>query len=105
MKHGRVVQRDHSMFTTAALSSTGGAPAAVTDGGGATHVRRASIRLLLGRAFVISPDGCVQIRPIWRLFGRRTRPHMPMTAWLLGDPAGYLTPGGTRHAGVIGPYC
>jgi hypothetical protein len=26
--------------------------------------------------FVISPDGCVQIRPIWRLFGRRTRPHM-----------------------------
>ena len=20
--------------------------------------------------FVISPDGCVQIRPIWRLFGR-----------------------------------
>jgi len=26
--------------------------------------------------FGISPDGCVQIRPIWRLFGRRTRPHM-----------------------------
>jgi len=25
---------------------------------------------------VISPDGCVQIRPIWRLFGRRTRPLM-----------------------------
>jgi len=31
---------------------------------------------LLGRAIVISPDGCVQIRPIWRLFGRRTRPLM-----------------------------
>lgn len=26
--------------------------------------------------FVISRDGCVQIRPIWRLFGRRTRPLM-----------------------------
>jgi hypothetical protein len=26
--------------------------------------------------FVISPDGCVQTRPIWRLFGRRTRPLM-----------------------------
>jgi hypothetical protein len=30
----------------------------------------------VGRAIVISPDGCVQIRPIWRLFGRRTRPLM-----------------------------
>jgi hypothetical protein len=27
---------------------------------------------------VISPDGCVQITPIWRLLGRRTRQHMPM---------------------------
>jgi hypothetical protein len=26
--------------------------------------------------FVISPDGCVQIRSVWCLFGRRTRPHM-----------------------------
>jgi hypothetical protein len=25
---------------------------------------------------VISPDGCAQIRPIWRLFGGRTRTHM-----------------------------
>jgi hypothetical protein len=28
---------------------------------------------------VISPDGCVQIRPVWRLFGRRTRPRMPVS--------------------------
>jgi hypothetical protein len=26
--------------------------------------------------FVIWPDSCVQVRSIWRLFGRRTRPHM-----------------------------
>ena len=34
---------------------------------------------LLGRGIVVSLDGCVQIRLIWRLFGRRTRPHMPMS--------------------------
>jgi hypothetical protein len=37
--------------------------------------RRAVLRPRLAAPFVISPDGCAQIRPIWRLFGRRTRPH------------------------------
>ena len=37
MKLDRVVQRDHSVFTMAVLSGTGGAPAAVTDGSGAAH--------------------------------------------------------------------
>jgi hypothetical protein len=33
-----------------------------------------------GRAtpFSISPDGGVQIRPIWRPFGPPAQPHMPM---------------------------
>ena len=49
MRLDRVVQRDHSVFTMAALSGSGGAPAAVTDGGGATDTRRASTRRISAR--------------------------------------------------------
>jgi hypothetical protein len=43
------VQRDHSVFTMAALSGAGGVPAAVTDGGGAADARRASTRRYVWR--------------------------------------------------------
>ena len=42
-----------------------------------TTVERANRRSARHAPFVISPDGCVQIRPIWHLFGRRIRPRMP----------------------------
>jgi hypothetical protein len=32
----------------------------------------------------ISPDGCVPIGPIWRLFGRRTRPNVPKVVRIPG---------------------
>ena len=49
--------------------------------------------------FVISPDDCVQIRPIWRLFGRRARPHMPVHR-TVGVQLGRTTPKGRSDAGT-----
>jgi hypothetical protein len=49
--------------------------------------------------FVISPDGCAQIRLIWRLFGRRTRPHMPMSGPAHRDGPGCCFPGRSVDCG------
>src|SRR5487761_390259 len=38
--------------------------------------------VLSGRPLPAGHDGCVQIRPIWRLFGRRARPRVPKRARL-----------------------
>jgi hypothetical protein len=61
MRLDRVMPRDHSVPTKAPLSGAGGAPAAVTDGGGATNAHCTRIRLRDLRGY--ESCGAHQMRP------------------------------------------
>jgi hypothetical protein len=71
----------------------------ITERDAPTRAKRERSARCSAAPFVISPDGYAQIRLIWRLFGRRTRPHMPMSVPAQRDGPGCRFPGRSVDCG------